>query len=60
MNISYIILGVGMICVGILIIILQLKWLKKGIKDRFGYQGRMLLGGVAFVIFGIFLLVKYW
>jgi len=58
MNIGYIILGVVMICVGIYIVILQIKWFKKGLKDPFGYEGRLLLSGFVLILFGILVLVK--
>jgi len=58
MSIPQIILGVVAICVGIYIVVLQIKWFKKGTKDQFGYQGRFLLGGIIFIMIGIILIVK--
>ena len=58
MNIGYIIMGLIMVCIGILIVILQIKWFKKGLKDQFGYQGRMLLGGIGFTVIGIIVIVE--
>jgi len=58
MNIPSIILGVVMICIGIFIVILQIKWLKKGFKDQFGYQLRFLLSGFALILGGIIVIVK--
>jgi hypothetical protein len=47
-----------MICVGIYIVILQIKWFKKGLKDQFGYQVRFLIGGIGFIVLGILIIVK--
>jgi xanthine/uracil permease len=58
MNIPQVILGVVMVCVGIYIVILQIKWFKKGSKDQFGYQGRFLLGGFGIIVIGILIIVK--
>jgi len=58
MNIRYIIIGLVMICVGILIVIFQIKWFKKGLKDQFGYQGQLLLAGIGFIVIGIIVIVK--
>ena len=58
MNVPQIILGIVMTCVGIYIVILQIKWFKKGLKDQFGYQGRFLFGGIVFIVAGIIVIVK--
>ncbi|MFI5139711.1 MAG: hypothetical protein ACHQIM_17955, partial [Sphingobacteriales bacterium] len=58
MNIGQIIMGSVMSCIGILIVIFQIKWFKKGLKDQFGYQGRFLLGGIGFIVIGIIVIVK--
>ncbi len=58
MNIPQIILGVVVICVGIYIVFLQIRWFKKGMKDQFGYQGRFLLGGFGIIVTGIIVIVK--
>ncbi len=57
MNISQIIWGLIMICLGIFIVILQIKWFKKGLKDQFGYQLRLLLFGFFLILWGIILIV---
>jgi len=50
MNIPQAILGGVMICVGIFIIIQQIKWFKKGLKDQYGYVLRLLLSGFFLII----------
>jgi len=50
MNVSYMILGVVMICIGISIVIFQIKWLKKRLKDPYGYQVRFLLSGFVLIL----------
>lgn len=57
--ISNVAFGAGMICIGILIIIIQIKWYKKKIKDPFGYELRLLICGFGLVILGIYILIKY-
>jgi len=58
MDIPIILLGLAMICVGILIVMYQLKWFKKGLKDQFGYQVRFLMSGIGLILGGIIILVK--
>ena len=58
MNISYVILGTVMICVGIFIVILQIKRFKNGLKDEWGYQRNLLVCGFGFIVIGIIILVK--
>ncbi len=58
MNISHIIWGSVMICVGIFIVILQIKWFKKGGKDSFGYQGQLMMAGFALILVGVIIVVK--
>jgi hypothetical protein len=58
MNMPQIILGVVMICVSIFIVIQQIKWFKKGLKDQFGYKVRLLLSGFALTLGGIIIIVK--
>lgn len=58
MNISHIILGLVMICIGLFIIILQIKRFKNGLKDRWGYERSTLIGGFGFVVIGIIIIVK--
>jgi len=58
MNIPRFITGVGMISIGIWTVILQIKWFKKGLKDPFGYEGRLLIGGFGFIVGGIILIIK--
>jgi hypothetical protein len=58
MNIPIILLGLVMICIGILIVIFQIRWFKKGLKDQFGYQTRLLLGGIGIIVLGIIVIVK--
>jgi len=58
MNIPHIILGVAMICVGIYIVILQIKWFKKGLKDTLGSEIRLLITGIGLIVIGIIIIVK--
>jgi len=58
MNVSYIILGAVMICIGLLVVIIQIKSFKKGLKDEWGYQKSLLMTGFAFIVGGIIALVK--
>ena len=58
MNIPNFLLGVGMICIGIFIVILQIKRFKNGLKDRWGYEQSTLISGIGFVVGGIILIVK--
>jgi hypothetical protein len=58
MNISNIILGLVMICIGIFIFILQIKRFKNGMEDRWGYEKSLLISGIGFIIGGIIVLVK--
>jgi hypothetical protein len=58
MNTPQFLLGVGMICVGIFIVILQTKRFKNRLKDRWGYEQSTLIGGIGFVVGGIIVIVK--
>jgi len=58
MNVPRFVMAVGMICVGIWTVILQLKWFKKGLKDSFGYEGRLIIGGFGFIVCGIILIIQ--
>jgi len=58
MNTSNIILGIVMVAIGILIIILQIKRFKSGIKDELGFENNLLAGGIGCIIIGVILLVK--
>ncbi len=58
MDIPQIILGVVMICIGIFIVILQIKRFKNGLKDRWGYERSTLIGGIGFIVGGIIVIVK--
>lgn len=58
MNISDIILGAGAICVGLFIVILQIKRFKKGLKDEWGYEKSLMITGFTFIVMGIIVLVK--
>ncbi len=60
MNITYVIWGAVMICVGIFIVIFQIKWFKKGLKDPYGWEGRFLLGGFFLILGGIIIIVQNW
>ncbi|HWD90190.1 MAG TPA: hypothetical protein VG367_18810 [Mucilaginibacter sp.] len=57
-NVPRFILGIVMILVGIFIIINQIKWFKKRLKDPLGYGVRLLIGGFGFIIFGIIMIIK--
>ena len=58
MNIGYVIIGLVMICVGILIVIFQIKWYKKGLEDPFGYERNLLIYGFSLIVLGIVIVVK--
>jgi hypothetical protein len=58
MDISQIILGSIMICVGIFIVILQIKAFKNGMKDKWGYQTSFLMTGFGLIGIGIIIVVK--
>jgi hypothetical protein len=58
MNISGIVLGTVMICIGIFIVVLQIKRFKTGIKDELGFENNLLAGGIGCIVIGIILLVK--
>jgi len=58
MNISNIILGIVMICIGILVVTFQIKRFKNGEKDRWGYGRSFLMSGFAFIGGGIITIVK--
>jgi len=47
-----------MVAIGILIIILQIKRFKSGIKDELGFENNLLAGGIGCIIIGVILLVK--
>jgi uncharacterized membrane protein HdeD (DUF308 family) len=58
MNISYIIWGSVMICIGIFIVILQIKRFKNGLQDEWGYQRNLLMSGFLLIVMGIIMVVK--
>ena len=58
MNIGYIIMGLAMICIGILVVIFQIKWYKKGLEDPFGYERNILIFGFGLIPIGIVMVVK--
>jgi hypothetical protein len=58
MNVPRFLLGLGIICTGIWTVIFQIKWYKKGLKDPFGNEVRLLIGGFGFIVLGIILIVK--
>lgn len=58
MNITYIIVGLAMICVGVLTVIMQIKWFKKGLKDQSGYQGQLMIAGFGLILVGVIMVVK--
>jgi DNA-binding transcriptional regulator of glucitol operon len=58
MDIPQFLLGVGMICIGIFIVVLQIKRFKNGLKDQLGYGRGLLLTGFFFIIGGIIIIVK--
>jgi len=47
-----------MICIGIFIIIIQIKRFKNGLKDEWGYGKGLLISGIGFVIIGVMILAK--
>ena len=58
MNILQVILGVVVIGIGLLIVIIQIKRFKKGLKDEWGYQKNTLISGIGFIVLGILIIVK--
>jgi hypothetical protein len=58
MNVSYIILGVVMIGIGVIFIKIQIRSYRKGEKDTLGIGMRTLVGGIGLVICGIVVIIK--
>jgi hypothetical protein len=58
MNISNIIGGSVLICIGIFIVLFQIKEFKNGVKDRWGYGKGLLISGITFIFGGIVMIVK--
>ena len=58
MNIPYIFLGIAMVGVGLLIIFIQIKRFKNGLKDPFGFEKSLLISGLGSIVIGIIVIVK--
>lgn len=57
-NLPRFILGIGLICVHIWTIILQIKWYQKGLKDPMWYGVRLLILSFFFIVFGVILIIQ--
>lgn len=58
MNASDITLGIGMLCVGIFIVILQIRRFRNGLKDEWGYESGLLISGFGAIVGGVIIIVK--
>ena len=58
MNIGYVIIGLVMICLGILIVIFQIKWYKKELEDPYGHERNLTITGFFLIALGIGIVVK--
>jgi len=58
MNIPQVILGVAVTGIGLLVVIIQIKRFKNGLKDEWGYQKSTVIAGVGFIVMGILIIVK--
>jgi hypothetical protein len=58
MNIPQVILGVVMICVGIILAKIQINSRRNGVKDTFGSEIRLLITGIGLTVVGIIIIVK--
>jgi hypothetical protein len=58
MNISYIIWGMAMIGLGLFLAKIQINSRRKGVKDTFGSEIRLLITGIGLIVIGIIIFVK--
>jgi hypothetical protein len=58
MDIPLFVFGVVMICVGILIIIRQIKRFKNELNDEWGYEKSTVISRIGVIVMGIIVIVK--
>jgi len=58
MDIPLAIFGAVMIGVGVIFIKVYINWNRKGEKDTFGSETRLLVAGIGFIPIGIIIIVK--
>lgn len=59
MNILYVILGIVSLAFGIRTIIRQLRIFARGKQDKYGFDIKILVGGIGFLILGTGLILAY-